>query len=114
MTAADLPGYAPFGQPGILLEDDEGAPFPEETQRLFREVAQEAYARGSRDHGHLSGAVRVGAGEHLVLMFDPPASRGALEAMRAHLRETWPDLADRILMVNGVKTVAVIEKGEPE
>jgi hypothetical protein len=40
---------APFGEPDILIEDEDGAPFPEETQQLFREVAQDAYLRGIRD-----------------------------------------------------------------
>lgn len=49
VSGEPLVPYAPFGQPGILLEDEEGAPFAEETQKLFREVAQEAYERGRRD-----------------------------------------------------------------
>jgi hypothetical protein len=43
------PVYPPFGQSGVPLVDDNGAPFPEETQQLFREVAQDAYLRGIRD-----------------------------------------------------------------
>jgi hypothetical protein len=44
-----MPVYPPFGQSGVPLVDDNGAPFPEETQQLFREVAQDAYLRGIRD-----------------------------------------------------------------
>jgi hypothetical protein len=44
-----MPVYPPFGQSGVPLVDDNGAPFPEETQQLFREVAQDAYLRGILD-----------------------------------------------------------------
>lgn len=44
-----MPVYPPFGQSGVPLVDDNGAPFPEETQQLFRAVAQNAYLRGTRD-----------------------------------------------------------------